>query len=282
MLGLVAIPNLGWASHGRPSGRYRRRAGDVIAPVTQVPSVMARVPLPDGAGLTHRGRVRARNEDSILTDPSGTLWAVSDGMGGHGHGDVASDIVIDCLAGITDGEVWADPQGSLVAQFERANALVRQRAAGLGAEGMGATVVALIVSRAMAHLAWVGDSRAYLCRRGNLRMLTRDHTVVQDLLDRGEISSEQAAAHPESHVVTRAIGGAEEVEADTAQLPLFARDWLLLCSDGLTSCLYDQRMAQILSEADSPEEACRRLLSEALEAGAPDNVSVIAVRMAEG
>ena len=113
-------------------------------------------------------------------------------------------------------------------------------------------------------------------------MLTRDHTVVQDLLDRGEISSEQAAAHPESHVVTRAIGGAEEVEVDTARVPVFARDWLLLCSDGLTSCLYDQRVAQVLSETEGPEEACRRLLSEALEVGAPDNVSVIAIRMIEG
>lgn len=250
----------------------------MIGPVTRPPPLA--MPRPEGAGLTHRGRVRARNEDAILTDPSGVLWAVADGMGGHGHGDVASDIVIDCLAAIPDGAAWADPEAALLAELRRANALVRERARELGAaHGMGATVVALVIRRALAHLAWAGDSRAYLCRRGAMRLLTRDHTVVQDLLDRGVLGPGEAEGHPESHVVTRAVGGDEALEADVAQAPLLAGDWLLLCSDGLTACLDDGAIARALAEAPSPEEACRRLLIESLEAGAPDNVSVVAVRM---
>lgn len=256
-------------------------APDVIAPVTRVPAHSA-VPLPEGAGLTHRGQVRPRNEDAILTDPAGVLWAVADGMGGYGHGDLASDIVVDCLSSISDAEVREDPEAALRGRFARANALVRERARTLGAAQMGSTAVALILRQAMAYVAWIGDSRAYLCRRGVLRLLTRDHTVVQDMLDRGELGPEEASQHPESHVVTRAIGGEEEAGTEVTRAPVYAGDWILLCSDGLTACLYDQSLAQALGEAATPEEACRRMLREALDAGAPDNVSVIAVRMAEG
>ncbi|MBV0890904.1 protein phosphatase 2C domain-containing protein [Paracoccus sp. Z118] len=252
----------------------------MAAPVTRVPKAPPAMLLPEGAGLTHRGRVRTRNEDAILTDPGGTLWAVSDGMGGHGHGDIASDIVIDCLAGISDEDAGADPEGILVARIEHANAMVRQRAARMGGSTMGATVVALIMSRGMAHLAWVGDSRAYLHRHGTLRLLTRDHTLVQDLVERGEISPAEAAIHPQSHVVTRAVGGTPLVDVDSLHVPLAAGDWLLLCSDGLTACLDDPQIARMLQGADDPRDACRRLLTATLAAGAPDNVSVIAVRMA--
>jgi PPM family protein phosphatase len=248
------------------------------APTTVLPRAAA-MPTPEGAGLTHRGRVRERNEDAILTDPTGLLWAVSDGMGGHGHGDVASDIVIDCLAAITDAVAEADPLGSLVRQLARANAAVRARGALLGARTMGATVVALIVSRAVAHLTWAGDSRAYLLRAGALSLLTRDHTVVQDMVERGEMEAGHAAAHPEAHVVTRAVGGADVLEPETARALLRDGDWLLLCSDGLTACLHDGRIAELLGGAASPEEACRALLLAALETGAPDNVSAVAVRM---
>lgn len=235
--------------------------------------------MPEGAGLTHRGRIRERNEDAILTDPAGLLWAVSDGMGGHGHGDVASDLVIDCLASIPDAMAEADPLGALVRELRRANRAVRDRAEALGAATMGATVAALIVSRAVAHLAWAGDSRIYLLRAGALSRLTRDHTVVQDLVDRGEIDAQAAARHPEAHVVTRAVGGADTLDVETARALLFDGDWLLLCSDGLTGCLLDSRIGELLGDAPTPEEACRALLLAALETGAPDNVSAVAVRM---
>jgi PPM family protein phosphatase len=250
----------------------------MIPPITVVPAAGKGLPMAVGAGLTNRGIVRDRNEDSILTDPSGALWAVADGMGGYGNGDVASDIVIDCLAKIPDG---VDPGPALVARLQEANDLVleRQRAPGMGR--MGSTVVAILISRAVAHVAWAGDSRAYLLRGGHLRMLTRDHSVVQELVDRGELSPEEAESHPESHMVTRAVGGGPSLEVDLISLPLAVGDRLLLCSDGLTRCVYEQTVETLLREAAGPEEACQRLLREALENGAPDNVSAITVLIQE-
>ena len=248
-------------------------------PITVVPTARPRVPVAVGAGLTNRGMVRERNEDSILTDPSGALWAVADGMGGHGNGDVASDIVIDCLARIPDG---ADPGPALVARLKEANDLVlqRQRAPGMGR--MGATVVAVLIGRAVAHVAWAGDSRAYLLRGGHLRPLTRDHSVVQEMVDRGELTPAEAESHPESHMVTRAVGGGAELEVDLVSVPLAVGDRLLLCSDGLTRCVYESTVETLLREAASPEEACQKLIREALDSGAPDNVSAIAIVIRDG
>jgi PPM family protein phosphatase len=250
----------------------------MIPPITVVPSAEKGLPVAIGAGLTNRGMVRDRNEDSILTDPTGALWAVADGMGGYGNGDVASDIVIDCLAKIPDG---VDPGPALVARLQEANDLViqRQRAPGMGR--MGSTVVAILISRAVAHVAWAGDSRAYLLRGGHLRMLTRDHSVVQELVDRGELSPEEAEGHPESHMVTRAVGGGPSLEVDLVSIPLAVGDRLLLCSDGLTRCVYEQTVEALLRDASGPEEACQRLLREALDNGAPDNVSAITVLIQE-
>lgn len=250
-----------------------------MSPTTRVPALAFRCPLATGAGLTNRGKIREKNEDSILTDPTGLVWAVADGMGGYGHGDVASDIVIDCLAAIPDD---ADPQAALVAQLHLANRLVIERQGQPGMGRMGSTVVALIVTGAVAHVAWAGDSRAYLLRGGHLRMVTRDHSVVQDLVDRGELTSAEAEAHPESHIITRAVGGAPQLEVDTIAVPLATGDRLLLCSDGLTRCVYEQTIEAVLQSAPDPDTACQTLLREALEAGAPDNVSVIVVEMVEG
>ena len=254
------------------------RAVAMNTPITVIPGAGSALPVAVGAGLTNRGMVRDRNEDSILTDPSGTLWAVADGMGGYGNGDVASDIVIDCLAQIPDG---VEPGPALVARLKEANRLVleRQRAPGMGR--MGSTVVALLISRAVAHVAWAGDSRAYLLRGGHLRPLTRDHSVVQEMIDRGELSPEEAESHPESHMVTRAVGGGPDLEVDLVSVPLAVGDRLLLCSDGLTRCVYEQTVEALLREAAGPEEACRKLVREALDSGAPDNVSAIAVQIGE-
>jgi PPM family protein phosphatase len=250
----------------------------MTTPITVVPGQEPQLPMAIGAGLTNRGMVRDRNEDSILTDPTGTLWAVADGMGGYGNGDVASDIVIDCLAKIPDG---VDPGAALVARLKEANDLVleRQRAPGMGR--MGSTVVAVLIARAVAHVAWAGDSRAYLLRGGHLRPLTRDHSVVQEMVDRGELSPEEAESHPESHMVTRAVGGSDDLEVDLVSVPLAVGDRLLLCSDGLTRCVYEPTVEALLRDAISPEDACQRLLREALDSGAPDNVSAITVLIQE-
>ncbi len=246
----------------------------MTSPTTLVP---LRAPIPPrahGVGLTHRGRVRERNEDAILTDPTGRLWAVADGMGGYGHGDVASDMVIDCLETIDDDE---NPGDALLSRLGEANRRVIARASQAGYGQMGSTVVAVIVDRAVAHLAWVGDSRAYLMRGRRLRMLTRDHTLVQSLVDRGELSASEAENHPESHIVTRAVGGGPDIEIDLIGQPLVQGDRLLLCSDGLPRCVYDGTIEAILAANPDPFDATQGLIREALDNGAPDNVSVIVI-----
>jgi protein phosphatase len=252
-------------------------------PVTRVPVADLRPPEARGAGMTHRGLVRSQNEDAILTDPDGALWAVADGMGGHGHGDVASDIVIDCLAAMPEagGDGAGDAAGLLAGSLRAANDAVIRRQHEPGMGRMGATVVAMLIDRAVAHVAWAGDSRAYLLRGGRLRALTRDHTLVQDLVDQGALRPEDAEGHPQAHVVTRAVGGDKVLDLESLSVPLFRGDRLLLCSDGLTRVVFEGVVESLLSAAPTPEDACRSLVQAALDAGAPDNVSVIAVGIGE-
>lgn len=245
-------------------------------PTTRIPEVKHPLPpVPLGAGLTHKGLVRDRNEDAILIDPEGVFWAVADGMGGHGNGDVASDMVTEHLAQIS---LDHDVVETVTAQLSRANAAILTRAATTGAGTMGATVVTMIVEQAVAYIVWAGDSRAYLLRNGRLRLLTRDHTVVQDMIDSGDLALDtDTARHPEAHVVTRAVGGADELECDVSTVPLTCGDRILLCSDGLTTCVPDQVICEDLAEAQLPQGACRALIVSALENGSPDNVSVVTV-----
>jgi len=237
------------------------------------------LPMPKGAGLTHRGRVRTQNEDAILADPSHVLWAVADGMGGHEGGAMAADLVVDSLAAIRDD---APPAEALEAAIETANARVREAAAARGARTMGATVVALFIQGGIAHVAWAGDSRAYLMRGRRLRMLTHDHTLVQDMVDRGELARDAAEGHPEAHIITRAVGAADEIEVDHSAVPLVVGDRLLLCSDGLPRCVYESVIAQLAAEGPDAKSAAEALVRRALEEGAPDNVSVIVVDLVAG
>ena len=250
----------------------------MAAPFTRVPFEVRQLPVAVGAGLTHRGLVREKNEDAILTDPAGVLWAVADGMGGYGNGDVASDIVVDCLAAIDE---TGEPEELLEDALAQANDLVRARGREIRQGVMGATVVALLIQNAVGNIAWAGDSRAYLMRSGSLRLLTFDHTVVQELVESGALRAADAEHHPESHVVTRAVGGADVLEVDHVTVPLIIGDRLLLCSDGLTACVYDQSIARALAEEPTPDTVCNALVAEALQNGAPDNVSVISVFIQE-
>ena len=234
--------------------------------------------LATGAGLSHRGRVRAVNEDAILIDPTGALWAVADGMGGHGHGDLAADLVIDAFARMPHA-----PGGRrLLGQaFAAAHAEVRRRARRDGLGEIGATVVALLIEGEHGTLAWAGDSRAYRLRRGVLERLTRDHSLVQELVDRGEISEAEAEWHPHRNVVTRAVGAGEQVEPAFADLLFEEGEVLLLCSDGLTRCVSDAEIGMLLAGAGDPGQSCRVLVEAALAAGAPDNVSAVVVWLGE-
>ena len=247
----------------------------MTGPVTRVPPPPRAAPA-TGAGLTHAGRVREANEDAILIDPTGALWAVADGMGGYGNGALAADITIAALSGLPPDT----PPAGLVSALEAANAEVRRRAAaGLGQ--MGATVVAALVAGAAASIAWVGDSRAYRLTGGRLARLTRDHSLVQELVDRGALDPAAAETDPRAHIVTRAIGAEDRLEVALTATPLTPGDRLLLCSDGLGKCLADAEIAALVAAETAPEAACAALLAAALERGAPDNVSVIVVRAGE-
>ena len=227
-----------------------------------------------GAGMTHAGNVRAVNEDSILTDPTGVFWAIADGMGGYGHGETASEVVIDHLSQMPD---TGDAGPQIEALLQAANAEIQHRLLALGADRMGATVVALRLDDNAAHLAWAGDCRAYLCRAGVIKQVTQDHTVVAELVRDGLLTPENAVGHASANVVTRAVGAEPELEVDHREEPLKAGDRLVLCSDGLTACLGDAHILELVEQASDPDTASRHLVARCLEEGAPDNVSVIVI-----
>jgi serine/threonine protein phosphatase PrpC len=229
-------------------------------------------------GATHAGKVRANNEDALLVGEGRdeTLFVVADGIGGFEAGEVASRIAVDVLKELAPG-----------ASFEAAISEANRRilAAGRGDErlsGMGTTVVAVRFGgtrdEPVAQVAHVGDSRAYLLRGGSLRPVTEDHSLVAELVRSGDLTRDQAAEHPQKNLITRALGADEEVEVDTAVLPVEAGDRFLLCSDGLSDMIPETRVGEILAEAPGdPEKPARSLVSAALDAGGADNVTVIVV-----
>ncbi|HEU4494865.1 MAG TPA: PP2C family serine/threonine-protein phosphatase, partial [Rubrobacteraceae bacterium] len=203
-------------------------------------------------GATDAGKVRANNEDALLVGEGRdeTLFAVADGIGGFEAGEVASRIAIDVLGDLEPGD-------SFEAAIREANR--RILTVGRGDErlsGMGTTVVAVRFGgtreEPAVEIAHVGDSRAYLLRGGELRPVTEDHSLVAELVRSGDLTRAQAAEHPQKNLITRALGADEEVEVDTAVLPVEAGDRLLLCSDGLTDMVAEARIAGIL--ADSPDD----------------------------
>jgi PPM family protein phosphatase len=229
-------------------------------------------------GATHAGKVRANNEDALLVGEGRdeTLFVVADGIGGFEAGEVASRIAVDVLKELAPG-----------ASFEAAISEANRRilVAGRGDErlsGMGTTVVAVRFGgtrdEPVAQVAHVGDSRAYLLRGGSLRPVTEDHSLVAELVRSGDLTRDQAAEHPQKNLITRALGADEEVEVDTAVLPVEAGDRFLLCSDGLSDMIPETRIGEILAEAPGdPEKPARSLVSAALDAGGADNVTVIVV-----
>ena len=231
---------------------------------------------PVGAGLSDVGLVREGNEDAIFVDPSGALFAVADGMGGHHHGEVAAGMVIAAVSALPRARL---APGAVVAALEAANARILRWAADAGAGQIGATAVVALVGPDGASIAWAGDSRAYRWRRGDLVQVTRDHSILQDLIDAGRIDAAGAASHPDAHVITRAIGAAVTVEIDVTAVPLEVGDVLVLCSDGLSGPVTDRQIAACIEAGGLPEAMCRRLLDAALANGGPDNVSIVVVLM---
>ena len=227
------------------------------------------------------GLVRSGNEDSYFCGR--TVFAVADGLGGHQGGEVASAAAVEPLAAL-DGREFAEPgeaAEALAAAIREGNAAILERAAGdPGLWGMGTTVTAAaLAGERHLQLAHVGDSRAYLLRDGSLEQLTTDHTVVGELVRRGRLTPEQAAIHPERSILTRAVGLDPRVPVDTPDpVELRDGDQVLLCSDGLTEAVDDDRITELLSAGADGEAACRSLIDAANAAGGPDNITVVLLR----
>ena len=250
------------------------------SPITRIPDFAPKALVTTGWGKTHVGLVRKINEDALLLDPAGSLWAVADGMGGYGHGDVAADIVTECLSEIS---TFDDPRIAINAGITKANARIFDRSSAPGWGAMGATVVALYLDLQAEQfvIGWAGDSRIYRLRDGALTMLSHDHSLVQEMVDAGSLDARAAEDHPQSHVVTRAVGAEPRVDVSFGDGLLRDGDVYMLCSDGLSRCVTDDNLREILASSIDPEESCDRLIDAALAEGAPDNVSVIVVHLSE-
>ena len=229
---------------------------------------------------THIGTVRQRNEDAVLDRAEIGLWAVADGAGGHERGDYASARIVEALAAIDAAYSGAGLVQEVRASLGRVNNELRVKASAHGPNVLiCTTVVALLVDAGEAHVLWAGDSRLYLMRAGRLRQLTRDQSYVQDLVDRGEITREEAAGHPLSNIVTNLVGGSDELIFEERHERLETGDILLLCSDGLSGSINDAEITEVLG-AHRVSTAADRLIECALAQGARDNVSVVVVEYA--
>ncbi len=240
------------------------------------------------ASASHAGMVRAVNEDSVLAEPP--LFAVADGMGGHSFGDRASATAILALREESDPRHATD-SNAVFAAIRRANGAVRELTASAGGAQLiaGTTLagVAVVVEHPGDDPQWMvvnlGDSRVYRWRGGSdgLERISIDHSLVQELMDAGLIDEDGARRHPDRNVITRALGAADEVQAEAWLLPATQPQTFLICSDGLTKELDDARIAELLvpsDPAESPDAVVDRLLAAALAAGGADNISLVLLR----
>ena len=233
------------------------------------------------ASVTHPGNVRKVNEDSVLQS-SQNLWAVADGMGGYAAGDVASRLVIDSLTKVDGVELESV---DLIQYIEEALQQVNQKlvfemTVGIGSEVMGSTVVVAACHNHQCTCLWAGDSRLYVQRQGELYQISKDHSVVQDMIDEGVLSAEQADNHPQSHVITRAVGVHDQLDLSKVTFDLQPEDVLMLCSDGLYNEVDAATIRDLLSDQSLDcELKAQALLGAALDTDARDNISVSVIQV---
>lgn len=234
-------------------------------------------------GLTDVGRKRQHNEDAMLVEPQLGLYIVADGMGGHAAGEVASEMAVEIIDD-TLGDFRSLPDtevaGRLFHAIQSANsAIFRRTIVEQEKKGMGTTATALVLFPKRYLIGQVGDSRAYVLRQGRLHQITRDHSYVQEQVDAGLLTPEQARTHPYGNVITRCVGSNEEVVPDIYFGALETGDVVLLASDGLTGMLEDDQLARILSEQSDPEAWIRKMIADANRRGGLDNITAIVVRV---
>ena len=238
-------------------------------------------------GITDVGAVRNQNQDSYhieLLAEDMALGIVCDGMGGAKAGNVASQLAVETFlqtAKAQPPEQWRnEPEALLHFAAEQANGAVHFRAnVDADCRGMGTTMVAALVVGDRAYILNIGDSRCYLVRPEGITKVTRDHSVVEDLVARGQITPEQARQHPQKNLITRALGAESRLRADLFRQPMEHGDALLLCSDGLSNMVSDQELLYEVLHGGPAEDCCRRLLDIALSRGAPDNVTAVLLQM---
>ena len=241
------------------------------------------------AGVSDIGCVRSRNEDAFLADEERGLFMVADGVGGIAGGDVASAMVVQALSliitkglrscGRADKAIRKLLSDSVLELSRQIFELGRDSAE---YRNLGATALVALVRGRRVHLASMGDSRAYLVREGEMSQLTHDHSLVGLLLERGEISAQEAADHPARGKLTRFVGMEAEVDPDVQTLQIRPGDRLLLCTDGLWGMVPDAQLKAILTEGNNPDITCRSLLVAGKQAGGQDNLTVVVCDLLDG
>ncbi len=223
---------------------------------------------------SHPGAVRSHNEDAFVDRPDIGLWAVADGAGGHDAGEIASGMLKEVLDTIPPGLSASELLAQVRLRVADVHQTLRDEAEKRGPRSIIASTLVVLLARD-GHFAclWAGDSRVYLLRNGTLAQVTRDHSLVQELVDAGTIPAEEADGHPRANVITRAVGAAETLELDKVSNRLAAGDRFLLCSDGLNKTLSDAELADLLADPGPAD----RLIDEALTRRATDNITVVAV-----
>lgn len=230
------------------------------------------------AAVTDIGRVRTHNEDSILAQPP--LFVVADGLGGHEAGEVASSIAVET---VRDHSPKRADANALARAAKAANReVIRAAREGIGRAGMGTTLTAVLVEGTHLAIAHVGDSRAYLMQGPHLMQLTDDHSMVAEMIKRGELTEEESRVHPQRSIITRALGTDANMTPDAFEVQAHPGDRLLICSDGLTGMLEDEKIANLLVAYRDPEVTAKALIAAANEAGGGDNISVVIVDIDEG
>lgn len=230
-------------------------------------------------GITDIGQIRSSNQDSFYIDTNGKWCVVADGMGGHNGGEIASKIAVET---VKENMVGFD-KDDFVEKFQelcqKANTAIYNAASeDASLYGMGTTIVLCGFLKNKVTVAHIGDSRAYLLSGNKLKRITRDHSVVQDLLDNGTITEEQAKVHPQKNYITRAVGTDIDVEADISTHTFKKNDSIIICSDGLTSMVDDSAILEI-SKENPPGVAVQKLAALANIKGGKDNITVVIARM---
>ena len=228
------------------------------------------------SACTDVGAVRELNEDAYLERPDLGLWLVADGMGGHLGGDVASQMVVSAMDSLAPPRSLSTFVEAVERRLVETNTRLRDYAERQETHTIGSTVVALLVHGEHAVCLWAGDSRLYRHRDGRLEQISQDHALVEELVERGVLTPEQAIDHPHGNLVTRAVGAADRLFLDVEIVPIQAGDLFILCSDGLEKEVAEEQMSVIAQTSDT-SQLSHTLLAQALALGARDNVTVITV-----